>query len=105
MPLIRDKILTNSGEIRGNNAISSGNDAAIQEAYTSALTLAHEIEQNGWLKEKEALDFLARQEALCTQYEDDYLNHHKHQLSHLRSMNELVNDMRVWIDKQLLAKP
>lgn len=63
--------------------------------------LATEIEKHGWLSERDALDFLARQEALCAKYEGDHYDYHDHQREHLKGMRELVNDMRLWIDKKL----
>lgn len=102
MPLARDKILINSGDIAGDDAISAGNAEAIQQAYAGALILATEIHEKGWDKEPDALDFLKRQEHLCAQYEGDYYEHHEHQRDHLKQMRALTNDMRLWLDKRLL---
>lgn len=104
MPLAPDKIRINSGDIAGDDDISTGNAKAIQRAYTNALVLGEEMEKHGWLLEPQALDFLKRQETLCAQYEGDYFEHHKHQQEHLKAMRELVNDMRLWVDKMLHAK-
>lgn len=100
-PLARDKIIINSIEIAGDDAISRGNAEAIQKTYASALMLAEEIDKAGWLKDPQALDFLLRQEQLCAKYEGDHYHYHDHQTEHLKEMRTLVNDMRLWIDKRL----
>lgn len=105
MPLIRDKILLNKGVIGGDDDIATGNAAAIQKSYENGSVIAAEIEQKGWLREPQALDFLARQEALCASYEGDYFEHHKHQRDHLVQHRTLVNDMRLWLDKKLKQQP
>lgn len=101
MPGVIDKIRINSGDIAADDEMSQGNARAIQRIYENAAMLGEEIKAHGWLWEPDVKDFQARQENLCQQYEGDCYNYHEHQHKHITQMRELVNDMRVWLDKKL----
>lgn len=100
-PGVRDKIIINSGGLKSFSHIIKGFFEGIDESLNAGEFAAREIENNDWLFEPAALDFLKDQEsdcavidAACNLFVSQLLDFHKKQL--------MRNDaMRLWVDKKL----
>lgn len=105
MPQIRDKIIVNSGNLGSFWAIIKGWFKGINRTMAGSDFLAQEIEDNGWLQEADALEFLKEQEADCTAV-DNACAQFVRALDEFHAKQMDRNDrMRLWIDKMLSQKP
>lgn len=100
-PYSVDKIIIDKGQDKGDAAITNGYITALEHEYEGAQVLAEEMNEHGWLQDADALDFLARQEAICQRSAQKNAAYHEWLREHLKAQRELVHDMRLTIDKKL----
>jgi hypothetical protein len=104
MPYIRNKIIINDGVLLSFWFIVKGWLKGIGVVMEKGEFLAEEIEENGWLLEPDAIDFLHDQEndcavidAACHLFITQLADYHKKQM--------IRNDaMRLWVDAKLQQK-
>jgi hypothetical protein len=105
MPSLRDKLLLNSGGLAAGNCAVAGNADGLQDQFSTALIIAREIEDKGYLWHPDVLKFRDRVKEICTRIDiaqDDYIEAQTQARLELRS---LTDEMREWFDLMAQKPP